>query len=187
MFKALLLKQRSGSSCRHRSKFYSINPQIPPGVTSHLLWSSFVLSDCNRGQSLTHLIQTQWVREKEAKRVGGIKCREPISTFLLTRKELWGCTSLTGSHKHICEQHTQQPLNRGWSSPMTQACPLLGAGSGDAPPLAAHGAQITAGTQPLCQGRGPAMCLLVYLTMLPSSSSGRLRSPSARRRTGIGT
>lgn len=71
---------------------------------------------------MTHLIiWTQRVREKEAKHVGGTKCREPLSTFLLTRKDLWGYASSAGSHKHVCEQHTRQPLNRGWALPTTQA------------------------------------------------------------------
>lgn len=43
--------------------------------------------------------------------------------------------------------------------PSPAAYPLLGAGSGDARPLTA---QVTAGTQPPCQGRGPAACRVCW-------------------------
>lgn len=181
MFKALLLKQRNGSSCRHRSKFYSINPQIAP-------WSNFAsspmflyLSCYSRGQSFTHLIQTQWVRGKEAKYVGNIKCREPVNAFQLTRKEQWGCASLTGSHKHpaaselwlvIAHYPAQQP-DPSWVLAL----------------------EILSFSQPMVlsellvftfSARRSSVCVLMYLLMLPFSYSGHsfcLRSPSARRCT----
>lgn len=57
-------------------------------------------------------------------------------------------------------------------SPSPAAYPLLGAGSGDARPLTAHGAQTTAGTQPPCQGRGPAGACWCISPRCPAAAAG---------------
>ena len=139
---------------------------------------------------MTHLIQTPWATGKEAKRVGGVKLREPISALLRTGKGMRGSVSLT------CLRIAHPTASELWLaiahhpclSPA--ACTLSGAGSGDAQLLTVCGAPIAAGTQPLCQPRGPAACLSAYLTTLPSSSSGHsgyIRSPSATRCMDVGT